>query len=120
MEFKFKQDHPNPENRRKECEKIRQQFADKLPIICEKDPKCKLSDIDKTKYLVPNDLTVAQFTFMIRKRLELPKEAAFYLLVGGKHSIVGERPLNDIYENYKDSEDGFLYIAYSSEVTWGK
>ena len=92
--------------------------TDKIPIICEKDPKSKIQEIDKTKYLVPMDLTVAQFSLMIRKRVEIAKEGAFFLLVGGKHSITGDTLISEIYERYKD-EDGFLYIAYASELTWG-
>ena len=53
------------------CQKIKAQFPDKIPIICGKDPNSKLADIDKTKYLVPNDLTASQFSFMIRKRIQL-------------------------------------------------
>ena len=55
---------------------------------------------------------------MIRKRVEIAKEGAFFLLVGGKHSITGDTLISEIYERYKD-EDGFLYIAYASELTWG-
>ena len=106
MEFKFKKDTPDLLQRRNECDKIRKQFPDKIPIICE------------TKYLVPMDLTVGQFSLMIRKRVEIAKEDAFYLLVDGKHSIIGDSLISEIYDKYK-SEDGFLYIAYASEVTWG-
>ena len=119
MEFRFKKENPDSEQRRKECDKIRNQFQEKIPIICEKDPKSNIRDIDKTKYLVPSDLTVSQFSFMIRKRIEIEKEAAFFLLANGKHSITGDTLLSEIYEKYKDPEDGFLYIAYASELTWG-
>ena len=119
MEFRFKKENPDAEQRRKECDKIRNQFSEKIPIICEKDTKSNIRDIDKTKYLVPADLTVSQFSFMIRKRIEIEKEAAFFLLANGKHSITGDTLLSEIYERYKDPEDGFLYIAYASELTWG-
>ena len=119
MEFRFKKENPETDQRRKECDKIRKQFQDKIPIICEKDPKSNIRDIDKTKYLVPSDLTVAQFSFMIRKRIEIPKEAAFFLLVNGKTSITGDVLLQEIYDKHKDPQDGFLYIAYASELTWG-
>ena len=119
MEFKFKKENPDGEQRRKECEKIRNQFPEKIPIICEKDPKSNIRDIDKTKYLVPSDLTVSQFNMMIRKRIEIQQEAAFYLLVNGKTSITGDSLLSEIYDKNKDPEDGFLYIAYASELTWG-
>ena len=119
MEFKFKKENSDAEQRRRDCDKIRNQFQDKIPIICEKDPKSNLKDIDKTKYLVPSDLTVAQFNFMIRKRIEIAQEASFFLLVNGKYSITGDTNLAEIYDKYKDPEDGFLYIAYASELTWG-
>ena len=57
---------------------------------------------------------------MIRKRIEISQEAAFYLLANGRFSITGDSLLSEIYERYKDPEDGFLYIAYASELTWGK
>ena len=119
MDFRFRKENPDVEQRRRECDKIRNQFPDKIPIICEKDPKSNIRDIDKTKYLVPNDLTVSQFSMMIRKRIEIQQEAAFYLLVNGKNSITGDSLLSEIYDKYRDPDDGFLYIAYASELTWG-
>ena len=119
MVFRFKIENSDAQQRRQNCEKIRHQFPDKIPIICEKDPTSKIRDIDKTKYLVPNDLTVSQFSFMIRKRIEIKQEEAFFLLVNGETSITGDSNLIDIYEKYADKEDGFLYIAYASELTWG-
>ena len=118
MEFKYRKE-VDVDQRKRDCDKIRNQFQDKIPIICEKDPKSNLKDIDKTKFLVPSDLTVSQFSFMIRKRIEIPQEAAFFLLVNGKHSITGDTNLSEIYEKYKDQLDGFLYIAYAGEDIWG-
>jgi len=112
--FKFKAENINAEIRRKECEKIRRQFPEKIPIICERDPKSRIKDIDKSKYLVPGDLTMSNFSFMIRKRLQLPYESALFLFVNGRNAITGDVPLSDVYEWYKDPEDGFLYIAYAT------
>ena len=119
MNFKFKQQNPDVNKRRAESSKIKDKYIDRVPIICEKDPKSKLADIDKTKYLVPNDLTVSQFAFIIRKRLTLDKNSALFLLVNGKNSITGDSSLSEIYETHKDSEDGFLYISYTGELIWG-
>ena len=118
-QFKFKRDNPDVTERKKECDKIRRQFPEKIPIICEKDPHSSINDIDKNKYLVNNDFTVSQFSCLIRKRINITNEQAFYLLVNAKTSITSDRPLYEIYERYRDPEDGFLYIAYSSELTWG-
>jgi GABA(A) receptor-associated protein len=118
MKFKFKELNPDLSKRQGESQKIREKYPDRIPIICEKAPNSKLKEVDKTKYLVPYDLTAANFSFIIRKRLELSKEAALFLLVAGKYSITGDTSISEIYEKHKD-EDGFLYIAYTSELTWG-
>ena len=60
-------------------------------------------------------MTVSQFSFIIRRKLELAKEAALF----GKVSIVGNQTMSEVYENHKDTEDGFLYITYTSQLTWG-
>jgi GABA(A) receptor-associated protein len=124
MNFKFKEQNPDPNKRRQESEKIREKYPDRVPIICEKAPNCKgLNNVDKSKYLVPNDLTVSQFSFIIRKRLEMSKDAALFLLVSGKHSITGDTS-SEIYEKYADKDDvknnsktnliniNILYISY--------
>src|SRR5689334_18494562 len=119
MNFKFKQQNPDTHKRKEESMKIKEKFPERVPIICEKDPKSKFADIDKNKYLVPGDLTVSQFTFIIRKRISLEKSKALFLLVNGKHSITGDSSISDLYDKYKDSEDGFLYISYTGEIVWG-
>ena len=74
-------------------------------------------EIDKKKYLVPSDLTAGQFVYVIRKRLKLPAEQAIYLFVNA--SIPPSSALlNSLYEKQKDP-DGFLYINFSSENTFG-
>ena len=116
--FKFKADYNSVEERKKECEKLHKQFPGKIPIVCEKDPKSKIRGVDKNKYLIPEDLTASEFILLMRKKIEVPNESAFYLLANGRNSIVGDIPLSDIYEKYKDPEDGFLYIAYTNELPW--
>ena len=121
MTFQYKIDNPDVEKRKKECEQIRNQYPEKIPIICEKDPKCKdLQEIDKTKFLVSKALTVAQFNFMIRKKIGVTEEnSAFFLLVNGNFNLTGDLSLADIYKKYKSPEDGFLYICYTSTFIWG-
>jgi GABA(A) receptor-associated protein len=119
MIFKFKKQNPDVHKRRFESEKIKEKYPDRIPIICERDPKSKIAETDKNKYLVPPDITVSQFSFIIRKRLKLDKSAALFLLVNGKNSITGDSSLNEIYEKYKDIEDGFLYISYTGDLIWG-
>ena len=48
-------------------------------MICEKADRSDIPDIDKKKYLVPADLTVGQFHYVIRKRIKLAPEKALFL-----------------------------------------
>jgi GABA(A) receptor-associated protein len=119
MDFQFKKLMPDPTKRLEESIKLREKYPDRIPIICEKDPKSKLAVIDKTKYLAPAELTVSQFVHIVKKKLEISKEQALFLLIGGKNSASGESVLSDIYQQHKDSEDGFLYITYTGDLVWG-
>ena len=55
MNFKFKEQNPDTSKRREESAKIKEKYPDRIPIICEKDPKSKMNNIDKTTYLVANN-----------------------------------------------------------------
>ena len=63
------------------------------------------------------DLTCGQFMYVIRKRLKLPAEQGIYLFVGGVIPASAAM-LNAVYEEHKDP-DGFLYMTYSGENTFG-
>ncbi|MGH0138148.1 UNVERIFIED_CONTAM: hypothetical protein FKN15_065193 [Acipenser sinensis] len=80
MNWQYKRSLPF-EVRRAEGEKIRAKYPDKIPIIVEKAPKSRVAELDKKKYLVPSDLTVGQFCFLIRKRIELQAEEALFFFV---------------------------------------
>uniref|UniRef100_A0A3Q3GX59 GABA type A receptor-associated protein n=1 Tax=Labrus bergylta TaxID=56723 RepID=A0A3Q3GX59_9LABR len=80
MKFQYKEEHPF-EKRRSEGEKIRKKYPDRVPVIVEKAPKARIGDLDKKKYLVPSDLTVGQFYFLIRKRIHLRAEDALFFFV---------------------------------------
>lgn len=52
-----------------------------LQVVVEKAPKARVANLDKKKYLVPSDLTVGQFYFLIRKRINLRSEDALFFFV---------------------------------------
>ncbi|MBN3284917.1 GBRL1 protein, partial [Polyodon spathula] len=80
MKFLYKEDHPF-EYRKREGEKIRKKYPDRVPVIVEKAPKARVPNLDKRKYLVPSELTVGQFYFLIRKRIHLrPEDALFFFI----------------------------------------
>merc|ERR1712087_717230 len=112
----FKKTHPKAK-REFEAERIRKKYPDRIPVICERAHGSEISDIDKKKYLVPSDLTVGQFVYVIRKRIKLAPEKAIFIFIGEVLPSTAA-VMSKIYEDYKD-EDGFLYVTYSGENSFG-
>ncbi|URE46123.1 Peptidase inhibitor I9 [Musa troglodytarum] len=111
----FKLEHPL-ERRQAEAARIREKYPDRIPVIVEKAERTDIPDIDKKKYLVPADLTVGQFVYVVRKRIKLSAEKAIFVFV--KNTLPPTAAMmSAIYEEHKD-EDGFLYMTYSSENTF--
>lgn len=113
------------DKRKAEAEKIRKKYDDRIPVIVERAKNADIAEIDKKKYLVPGDLTVAQFTFVIRKRIKLSQEQALWIFVekeeNGKKTQVlppTSSTMSAVYHEYKD-KDQFLYITYSGENVFG-
>ena len=93
-------------------------YPDRLPIFCEKlNNQLDLPDIDKNKYLVPYDITLGQFMYIIRQRLKLHPDEAMFLFVNNKMMSISQTIMNVYY--YEKDPDGFLYIKYSKESTFG-
>ena len=112
----FKKDHPL-EKRMSEAQRIRTKYPDRIPVICEKDERSDIPNIDKKKYLVPQDLTVGQFVYVIRKRIKLSPEKAIFIFINNVLPPTAAL-MSSIYEEQMD-DDGFLYITYSGENTFG-
>jgi len=115
----FKQKHSFQE-RCEESYRVLQEYPERVPIICEKSTTYKhtqLPNIDKHKYLVPKDLTICQFIYVIRKKMNIKSDESIFLFVSNfiptSSSIIGQ-----LYNRHKDT-DGFLYIQYSKENVFG-
>lgn len=111
-EFKFEQ-------RLLEAKRVVSKYPDRVPIICERSLNassgCPI--IDKRKYLVPRDLTMGQFLYVIRRRLKLSQDKALFLFIHNKIPA-STSSINYIYESYKDN-DCYLYVSYDQENTFG-
>ena len=106
------------QERQDQSSRILEKYPDRIPIICEKNNKnTSTPSIDKNKYLIPIDLTIGQFMYVIRKRLHLAPEQAIYFFIKGMIPATSQH-IWDTYNKYKD-DDGFLYITYSCENTFG-
>nr|XP_035977523.1 microtubule-associated proteins 1A/1B light chain 3C [Halichoerus grypus] len=105
--------------RQEEVAGIRAKFPNKIPVIVERYPREKfLPPLDKTKFLVPQELTMTQFLSVIRSRLVLGATEAFYLLVNNRSLVSMSVTMAEVYRDYKD-EDGFVYVTYASQEMFG-
>ena len=97
---------------------IKNKYPDRIPIIVEIADTDKNSIIlDKKKFIVPKDLTIAQFIFVIRKRIKLQPEHALFIFFDNKIPT-SSTLISEIYNKNKD-EDGFLYADIALELTFG-
>ncbi len=103
------------EQRSDESDRIFKKYPDRIPIIFEQSPNAII--INKHKFLVPRDLTVGQFMFIIRKRIEIKPEKALYIFFGNK-LVNTSKKLGEVYISKKDM-DGFLYCTVTEENTFG-
>ncbi len=117
MEFQFKKNHTF-DQRKGEAKRIISKYPDRIPVIVEKLEKSQIPDIDKKKYLVPSDLTVGQFLYIIRKRIKLNPEQAIFIFVADNVLPATSLIMSQLYREQKD-DDGFLYILYSGEQVYG-
>ena len=104
--------------RLKKSQIILEKYPDRVPLIIQPSKNDRDSfPIDKSKYITPRDLTLMQLQQIIRKRVHFPAEKALFIFINNKiypvTSLVGA-----IYDTNKDA-DGFLYITYCQESTFG-
>lgn len=107
------------EARKQEVAKIRKKFPTKIPVVVERyQREANLPVMDKTKFLVPQELTIMNFAIIIKNRLRIPTGRAFYFVINNQSMASTSKTIAEVYKEYKD-EDGFLYITYASQEMFG-
>jgi len=116
--FKYQKEN-SLEFRKKECKKLFDRNPNIIPIICEKDKKCHLTqEPNKSKFLIPLYMSINQFRNILRNKLLLSNSQSLFLLINGKKAVSDNCLVSELYNKYKD-EDGFLYLTYTTELIWG-
>lgn len=98
-----------------ESKKVINRYPDRIPVILESNSKEIV--LDKHKYLVPRDLTMGQFIYVIRKRIKLRPEEGLFLFVDNT-MVNTSAMISSVYLN-NHNEDLFVYFVVSKENTFG-
>jgi GABA(A) receptor-associated protein len=106
------------EIRKTTCDNLRKKHPTRIPAIIE-PAGIDTPDIEKFKFLIPNDCQIGMFIYEVRKCIRhlKPQEALFIFV--NNTLIPSGSLMSQIYNTYKDKEDGFLYLTYSLENTFG-
>ena len=108
----------NFDTRTKESSKILTKYPDRIPIIVSRSKNSTLPELEKSKFLVPSDLTLGQFQTVLRKRIKLADTEAIFIFINDTKLCTGSDNISNLYDENKD-DDGFLYITYCSENVFG-
>ena len=102
----------------KKSQVILEKYPDRVPLIIQPSKSDRDAyPIDKSKYITPRDLTLLQLQQIIRKRIHFPPEKALFMFINNKIYPITSM-IGPIYDENKDA-DGFLYISYCQESTFG-
>ena len=97
-----------------EASKVRKKYPDRVPILVKVSENI---DLDRTKYLVPFDLTLAEFMMVLRKRIKNVKSyEGLYMFIDGR-MFTPNFTLRQVWESIK--EVYYLEVIITKENTFG-
>ncbi len=109
-------------HRLKKSKYLLENYYGRVPVIIERTPKdTSLKNIDRTKYLIPVEMTISNILILIRQKIILNENQSIYIIANCNNSTIVLNPtqsLEYVYNTYK-SNDGFLYLEYCGENTFG-
>jgi GABA(A) receptor-associated protein len=104
------------EYRTRESKRLTNKYIDRVPVLIQSGNK-NTPETEHYKYLVPKETTIGEFINVIRKKTQIKSHQALFVFVHGVLPPSGSTMLA-VYSEHCD-EDGFLYITYSLENTFG-
>ncbi|XP_060532784.1 microtubule-associated proteins 1A/1B light chain 3C-like isoform X2 [Cylas formicarius] len=108
------------EIRKEEVMAIKTRFPNKVPVIVQRFHKERyLPQLEKTKFLVPQDITMSQFQTIIRNRIRISNpNQAMYLLINERSMLSMSLTVGEAYSEFS-GPSGFLHITYASQEVFG-
>ena len=102
-----------------EAERLLARFPGRVPVLVlrHRGAAPDVPRLAKSKFLVPRDLALGQFIYVVRNQMKMASEKALFMFVGNCLPTTGSL-MSEMYAEYK-SPDGFLRMVYTSESTFG-
>jgi GABA(A) receptor-associated protein len=102
-----------------ELQNIRTRYPGRVPVFVLKarGAASDLPELLKKKFLVPESISVGQFMYIVRQRMQLPPEKAMFIFVNDTLPTTGTT-ISELYGQHA-SDDGALRVYYSSESVFG-
>jgi GABA(A) receptor-associated protein len=95
-------------------QRLLNKYPDRVPVVLESRGK---EPLVKNKYLMPRKIRISELMSIFRTSIKIDSKKAIFIFV--ENNLI---PMNDstgeVYNKYK-REDGFLYITYAYENTFG-
>lgn len=106
------------EQRAREFTRVTTRHPEHVPTILERgDPAAPR--LDREKFLLPPNLTVAQLVYVVRRRLRMGSDEALFLVCGKGTVVGGPTTVRELSLRFSDPSDGFLYVRYTLEHAFG-
>lgn len=106
------------QDRMKQSLQVKYKYPDRIPVfLSRKDDKC--IPISKNKFLVPKTMTFGELLYILRRHIELDPKKAMIVFLQDKNILPPcSSSMQQLFSDYM-SNDGFLYMVYSQENTFG-
>lgn len=98
-------------------ESLLTKYPDRIPVIIKKKESDRfLEDLPNSKYLIPRSFKLSDLIILLRKKNKMDSSKAIFLFVD---NILAPNniTMEELYYHYSDN--GYLYITYCSESTFG-
>lgn len=102
---------------RKEVDLVKAKYPSNIPIVV------RTNDIRilKSKFLVSGEITMGQFLYIIRKKLDkcVSSTKSLFIFVNNNTLVPASELLSSVYDRHKDAECDMLFMTLCSENTFG-
>ena len=117
------------EDRFVEATRVLEKYPSRIPVICERSRSGTTEPLPhdpKKKFLIPRDMTIGQFVYVIRRRMKLAPEIAIFMFLVKENSngtfsktlAPSAHTIDAVYSRYRN-KDHFLYTEISGENCFG-